>query len=540
MIMLNIYRPEVHYAPVYFPRNGTPPYLRYNHCVDVIRFRDRFLAVWNANTVGNEGVSGQYDFISYSNDYRHWTAPEKLFAGKRCSPPVFSDRQWQPSFLKCSEELLFCAWCDTASRKTYVASTGDGEHWSNREISGEEIPAETVAFPTNHGLKSSDGSLYFPVSFATKDIGLCCFAGALISRDEGKSWHWSTPVEAQEWSCFHIVPEKFPLERPALWEPMIYEARPGVLGMLIRNNTSTSENPSIQAEHLLLYSESCDRGESWSPARPVEVETIVSRCFAQRVDSALLMVMNDWIRGIPDHIAKDRFHLTLYWGPNGDPDLLLPGPEVQPGGGCAFYPNGFVYQGKLYLGYTYPDYIEAAVVEELPDLTQPFLLPRQSRGWVEFSEDGMILERPQATVGLVPTAEMADAACLALSFRVSTEVRNENDFPILTLGGKSRNGVLLLLQFDPQTDKDRLILQPTEGDEACLGELGLGASVRIDVRLHKDRICFEVRDEKVELPCRILRKMAFGGLYEPPVYPPESVPVRDRVLISEMELSRTL
>ena len=34
--------------------------------------------------------------------------------------------------------------------------------------------------------------------------------------------------------------------------------------MLIRNNTPTAENPSIQPEHLLLYAESDDDGETWT------------------------------------------------------------------------------------------------------------------------------------------------------------------------------------------------------------------------------------------------------------------------------------
>ena len=36
---LPIYDPEVSYNPIYCPRNGKKPYLRYNHDVDIVRFQ---------------------------------------------------------------------------------------------------------------------------------------------------------------------------------------------------------------------------------------------------------------------------------------------------------------------------------------------------------------------------------------------------------------------------------------------------------------------------------------------------------------------
>ena len=536
--MLSIYHPEITHAPIYFPRCGKPPYLRYNHCVDVIRFRGKFYAAWNANRKGNEGVPGQYNFLSVSDDYIHWSAPVKLFAGNLCEPPVYSDRQWQPSFLNWNDQLLFCAWCDTQTHKTYVASSSDGQFWHNREIPADAIPEGTVGFPTNHGLAAKNGSLYFPVSFAPpENFSLCRYAGVLISRDSGRSWHWSSYAQALPFNELGITPEETPFNRPALWEPMVYESAPGKLGMLIRNNTSLIKNPSIRTEHMLLFSESSDGGETWTPARTVELETLCSRCFAERTENGLFLVMNDWPRGIPELYAKDRYHLTLFCGPTGEPDLLLPGPEVQPSGGRAFYPNGFRLDEDLYLGYTYPDYINTSVVHGLPDMSKPFLLPRQSRGGVQFDTQGFCLLSPQATVGLVITNAMADAELITFSFDATTNVRSESPFPILTIGGKTHSGAVLSLEFDPAEDLDRLMLHTFSGQSMELAVQPLHSTVPIAVELWKDRAVFKSGSRTVELAEPLIRKIAFGGLYEPPVYPSDHFPVRDKLRIAAIEIN---
>ena len=85
-------------------------------------------------------------------------------------------------------------------------------------------------------------------------------------------------------------------------------------------------------------------------------------------------------------MSHDRYFLAR---PRGlDPDLLLPGPVIQPQGGTAFYPNGFVDNGKLYVAYTYPAGIHSSVIEPLPDFTRPFLLPREGRSGLKI-ENGI-------------------------------------------------------------------------------------------------------------------------------------------------------
>ena len=534
MARLPVYVPKITHAPVYFPRNGTAPYLRYNHCADTVRFQDRFLTVWNANRTGREGVAGQYNFLSFSDDFIRWSSPVKLFAGEFCDPPVCSDLQWQPSLLSDRGETLFCAWCDTGTGETFIASTRDGCHWKNRNIpphpffSGAE---SVVAFPTNHGLAAQDGSLYFPVSFRPPDYEFSRYAGILISRDRGESWHWSKPIEAVPWQEMGIPQDAGLMERPSIWEPMVYEYDENSLGLLVRNNTNTRKHASIQPEHLLLFSRSTDRGESWSPCRPVELETVVSRCYAETAGPDFLMVMNDWIRGVPGHIPDDRLHLALFCGTSRDPDLLLPGPVVQPRGGRAFYPNGFLFDGKLYLVYTYPDCIGATIVHELPDGTRPYLLPRGSREGLEIDSDSLVLLQEQATAGLVLPEAVLRKPLISLEFEMYSEVRSESDFTLLTLGGKTRHGARLLLRFDADSNRDLLILSTGDGTEIPAGAIPFRSHVRLHLNLHRDRIELFNGSERVQYQKRILRKIAFGGLYEPPIYPPFSRAVRDKIRI---------
>ena len=84
----------------------------------------------------------------------------------------------------------------------------------------------------------------------------------------------------------------------------------------------------------------------------MEVDTICSRNYSVAgvgAPDSLLMVMNDNNVRVPEWISHDRYFLSLYVSPICEPDLLLPGPLVQPEGGTAYYPNGFVDDGKLYL-----------------------------------------------------------------------------------------------------------------------------------------------------------------------------------------------
>ena len=123
-------------APVYQPpearehlllSSGAKPALIYNHDVDIVKFKGMFFAAWNATRARAEDVPGQYNFLSISDDFEHWSAPVRLFTKDAAAEnPVETDNQWQPIFINCRDETLFCAWCDYNARKTYVATSTDG------------------------------------------------------------------------------------------------------------------------------------------------------------------------------------------------------------------------------------------------------------------------------------------------------------------------------------------------------------------------------------------------------------------------------
>ena len=197
---------------------------------------------------------------------------------------------------------------------------------------------------------------------------------------------------------------------------------------------------------MLLYCTSSDDGRTWTKARPVEVDTICSRNYAVSgvgTRDSLLMVMNDNHVRVPERISHDRYFLSLYCSPVCDPDLLLPGPVVQPQGGTAFYPNGFVDNGKLYVAYTYPAGIHSSVIEPLPDFTRPFLLPREGRSGLKIENGIAHFGQRQSSLGLVLTEKLTRQPTLRLAFDVNVNRYTGGDWPVLTLGGKTRSGTVI-------------------------------------------------------------------------------------------------
>ena len=97
-----------------------------------------------------EDVPGQYNFLSVSDDFEHWSAPVRLFTRDAAAEnPVETDNQWQPIFINWRDETLFCAWCDYNARKTYIATSTDGVRWHNREVptAPPSLAGQVVGFP---------------------------------------------------------------------------------------------------------------------------------------------------------------------------------------------------------------------------------------------------------------------------------------------------------------------------------------------------------------------------------------------------------
>jgi hypothetical protein len=229
-------------------------------------------------------LPGQFNFLSHSDDFEHWSRPVRLFTRDAgAENPVETDNQWQPIFINYHEKTLFCAWCDYNARKTYVAASTDGLHWRNREVATAppSLAGQVVGFPTNHGLLTSRDVMMFPCSLPVAEakvtVGHTRYAAVLWSADGGASWRWSEPIEALPWSKLGEKPAEFGGEMVLLWEPSVFEQADGRMGLLIRNSTAQDAPERSEKPHrMLLYASSEDHGRTWSKARTVAGWSLVA------------------------------------------------------------------------------------------------------------------------------------------------------------------------------------------------------------------------------------------------------------------------
>jgi hypothetical protein len=528
---LPIYQPKVKMADIYFHHPSAKPALLYNHDVDIVKFKGKFFAAWNANEATGEDVPGQYNFLSVSDNFEHWSAPVRLFTRDAAAEnPVETDNQWQPIFINWRDEMLFCAWCDYNARKTYIATSTDGVRWRNREVptAPPSLAGKVVGFPTNHGLLTRKGVMMFPCSLSEVEEkckpGHTRYAGVLLSSDGGKTWTWSEPIGALPWSKIGEKPAEFGGELVTIWEPMLFEQGDGKIGLLIRNSTAQDNPERAEKPHrMLLYATSGDHGRTWTKARTVELDTICSRNYAASgvgTRDSLLMVMNDNNVQVPKRIPGDRYFLSLFCSPISEPDLLLPGPIVQPGSGCAFYPNGFVADGKLYVAYTYPRGIHCSVIEPLPDFTRPFLLPRASRAGLKIENGIAHFAQRQSSLGLVLTEKLTRQPKLRLSFDVNIHRYNGLDWPVLTLGGKMRAGTAIRAVYNEQTKTDVFQVAVGGNKWADIAPFKMKEWNHVEFELTETGFSVSVNKSPAQsFPLPLLRKVCFGGLYVAPEWP---------------------
>lgn len=528
---LSIYNPTIQCADIYFPHPGAQPWLKYNHDADIVKFKGRFFAAWNANATPAEGVPGQFDFLSVSTNFEQWSTPVRLFCKEGgCENPVETDNQWQPEFINYHDQTLYCAWCDFNTRRTFMATSSDGLHWRNHEVptAPPALAGKVVGFPTNHGLLTSQGVMMFPCSLPPAEkqfsVGNTVYAGVLLSADGGQTWQWSEPIEALTWSKIGEKPADFGGETVALWEPMLFEQADGRIGLLIRNSTAQEAPERMEKPHrMLLYAYSQDHGHTWSKARPVELDTICSRNFAVAgagAPDSLLMVMNDNNVRVPQRISHDRYFLALFCSPTCDPDLLLPGPVVQPEGGTAFYPNGFVDGGKLYLAYSYGGGIHSSVITPLPDFSTPFLLPRGGRPGLRIERDSACFGQRQSSLGLVLTEQLTRKPKLRLAFDISVNRYNGGDWPVLTLGGKTHSGTTLRAIYSEQLKSDVFQIATGGNKWADLAPFKMKTWNHFEIELTLTGLSVAVNQSQAQTFAKpVLRKICFGGLYVAPEWP---------------------
>ena len=119
---LPIYQPKVKLADIYFHHPGAKPALKYNHDVDIVKFKGRFFAAWNANAVARRTCRASSISSASATTSSTGRRPCGMFTAEGgAENPVESDNQWQPSFINWRDETLFCAWSDFVARHVFVA-----------------------------------------------------------------------------------------------------------------------------------------------------------------------------------------------------------------------------------------------------------------------------------------------------------------------------------------------------------------------------------------------------------------------------------
>ncbi|MDP0495875.1 MAG: sialidase family protein [Verrucomicrobiota bacterium JB024] len=523
-----VYSPEVSIGYVY-EDTGVEGEPRYSHAPDVVRFQGTYLAVWMGNPNGSEGKPGQALYLSTSTDFTIWSPPQTLFSD------IYGWAvPWQPALVNVHDEDLYCAWSMPSEGRLVVSRTTDGKTWTHQDVPAAPgaVQDRLTGFPTGHGLVTSKGRILIPCSLPpVSKKGLWIrnrLQAVLISDDNGTSWYWSEPIAGAQWSGHGGDPAQHGDDDQIYhWELSLYEQADGTLRFLARN-TSRMPDPGREDYRTLLTGESRDGGLSWTEAVPVEIDSLSARPFAAKASPSegLLAVANDWVRSVPQSSWNTRFGLSLFLSPVDDPNLLLPGPLVQPENGLACYPDGIVSGDALYLVYTqgrgehgYAN-IGATRVEPLPDFTRPFLLPRGARQGLTLDDTLARFSLPESSLALVLPPELTAKEKLTLQFETRLDALARN-MSILEVGGKTRAGVRLRVSMDPTTGQPRYEAARA-GDNAwqLIGHASEGDWNPFTVTLENHGVTLQLNDNPpVRLPGPVLRKISFGGLSEAPAWP---------------------
>ena len=528
------------------------PKMGYNHDSDITLFKGRYVAVWNANPeIPEESRPGQLNYLSVSEDFQKWSVPVAPFTSKGgATNPVDSTGmsfQWQPNFINLRNETLFCAWCVTGPEAaTYVSKSSDGLHWENIRITeplpksyDREASPNATPFPSNHGLLTKSGVMLFPICLAPSAMpeGDPLQVCALISKDEGQTWHYGELPPVLPVAKFLKAAAK-KLETPEqvhVWEPHLFEKPDGKIGLLIRVAEKNAED-GFTADQMILYAESIDGGVNFSTPRTVDIETISSRhqSFSMKQSqSDLMLVANDWLP-VYSRSLRDRHFLSAYFSPVCDPDLLIPGPVIQQHGTTGHYPNGEINHGEMIISYSYgvkPRAIYASRVTGLPDFKTPFFLRRESRPPVTIDDKAQVAFFPEtfSSLGLVLTKELTEQKQLALEFtvRIMTvpsfypgQSKDEavNGMPLLTIGALDHHNT----QIRVSRPLPPYHIEVLKGDNwVKLAEVGLREPIRVSIGISESDYTVQVNDQKkVNMPGKLMRKINFGGFYTDPIaYP---------------------
>lgn len=107
---------------------------------------------------------------------------------------------------------------------------------------------------------------------------------------------------------------------------------------------------------------------------------------------------------------------------------------------------------------------------------------------------------------------------MRLEFKVLVDCYNGLNFPILTLGGKTRNAGSISAEYSKEAESDVFLFRVSSHRAEV--PMKMGRWNHCAVILGPKSTSFNVNQgEPVELPTPVLRKICFGGLYVRPRWP---------------------
>lgn len=382
----DVYQPHIER---HFVVNTNAQDLKYNHDSSIAWFGDRWFCLWNANEPPAEGKPGQLNYVSTSRDGKEWTAPEPVFASPECSEnpvPCPKGTQWQPNLIVVDGEL-WAVWSQNSRDEyngCYVSKLSRPEaKWQNQRLlwDGSDRPEidgqRWRLFPTQNPTRLKSGRVLAPVTMmggkaadAPAGLGNAWWAtekrDSVLYSDDGQTWHVSPGA---------VQPER----TWAQWEPTVWQLPDGKVMMFARNNDHRGrQEEGPRPAQMLLWSQSTDGGETWTPHQYVPLETVASRMHVLPAGgNRFIMIHNDWPAG---EFVSDRLNLALFFtrGPGID---FVAGTGVTGTEPVVAYPQMWIHDGRLAISYSQGRQyrsIKAAFVEPLPDPGRYYLFPRSN------------------------------------------------------------------------------------------------------------------------------------------------------------------
>ena len=120
----------------------------------------------------------------------------------------------------------------------------------------------------------------------------------------------------------------------------------------------------------------------------------------------------------------------------------------------------------------------------------------------------------------VLTEKLTRQPKLRLAFDVNMNRYNGGDWPVLTLGGKTRSGTVIRAVYDEQRKADFFQVRTSGNQWADLASFKMKEWNHIEVELTEKGFSVAVnKSPAVNFEKPILRKICFGGLYVAPEWP---------------------